>query len=50
MVWWEAVLLFLGGGAAGIVNAMAGGGSSLTVPLYPATDMFIELVIFVALM
>jgi len=33
MVWWEAVLLFLGGGAAGIVNAMAGGGSSLTVPL-----------------
>ena len=33
MVWWEAVLLFVGGGAAGIVNAMAGGGSSLTVPL-----------------
>ncbi len=33
MVWWEALLLFVGGGAAGIVNAMAGGGSSLTVPL-----------------
>ena len=33
MAWWEAVLLFVGGGAAGIVNAMAGGGSSLTVPL-----------------
>ena len=33
MVWWEAVLLFVGGGVAGIVNAMAGGGSSLTVPL-----------------
>ncbi len=33
MVWWEAVLLFVGGGAAGVVNAMAGGGSSLTVPL-----------------
>ena len=33
MVWWEAILLFCGGWAAGIVNAMAGGGSSLTVPL-----------------
>ena len=33
MVWWEAILLFFGGWAAGIVNAMAGGGSSLTVPL-----------------
>ncbi|MCH1513092.1 MAG: sulfite exporter TauE/SafE family protein [Acidimicrobiales bacterium] len=33
MVWWEAVLLFVGGGFAGVVNAMAGGGSSLTVPL-----------------
>ena len=33
MTWWEAVLLVLGGGLAGIINAMAGGGSSLTVPL-----------------
>ena len=33
MVWWEAILLFCGGWAAGVVNAMAGGGSSLTVPL-----------------
>jgi len=33
MVWWEAILLFFGGWVAGIVNAMAGGGSSLTVPL-----------------
>jgi uncharacterized protein len=30
---WEGALLVLGGAAAGIVNAMAGGGSSLTVPL-----------------
>lgn len=33
MTWWEAVLLVTGGAGAGIVNAMAGGGSSLTVPL-----------------
>jgi uncharacterized protein len=33
MTLWEAALLVLGGTAAGIVNAMAGGGSILTVPL-----------------
>jgi hypothetical protein len=33
VTWWEAVLLVLGGTAAGIINAMAGGGSILTVPL-----------------
>ncbi len=33
MEWWEAMLLVLGGTAAGIVNAVAGGGSMLTVPL-----------------
>lgn len=33
MVWWEAVLLVVGGFAAGFVNANAGGGSVLTVPL-----------------
>ncbi len=33
MTWWEALLLVLGGAGAGTVNAMAGGGSSLTVPL-----------------
>lgn len=33
MTWWEAVLLVLGGTTAGIINAMAGGGSTLTVPL-----------------
>ncbi len=33
MTFWEAVLLAGGGGVAGIINAMAGGGSSLTVPL-----------------
>lgn len=33
MVWWEAVLLVVGGTVAGIINAVAGGGSSLTVPL-----------------
>jgi uncharacterized membrane protein YfcA len=31
--WFEAVLLFFGGAFAGAVNAMAGGGSMLTVPL-----------------
>ena len=31
--WWEAVLLVLGGAAAGLINAIAGGGSILTVPL-----------------
>lgn len=33
MVWWEALLLVLGGIAAGAVNSVAGGGSMLTVPL-----------------
>jgi uncharacterized membrane protein YfcA len=30
---WEAVLLVVGGLAAGVINTMAGGGSALTVPL-----------------
>lgn len=30
---WEALLLVGGGALAGVINAMAGGGSSLTVPL-----------------
>ncbi len=33
MTFWEACLLILGGGVAGVINAMAGGGSTLTVPL-----------------
>jgi uncharacterized membrane protein YfcA len=33
MTLWEALLLILGGFVAGVVNAMAGGGSTLTVPL-----------------
>jgi len=33
MEWWEAALLVVGGLGAGIVNAVAGGGSMLTVPL-----------------
>ncbi len=33
MEWWEAVLLVVGGLGAGVVNAVAGGGSMLTVPL-----------------
>ena len=33
MEWWEALLLVGGGIAAGWINAMAGGGSALTVPL-----------------
>lgn len=33
MEWWEAALLVLGGTAAGLINAVAGGGSTLTVPL-----------------
>ena len=33
MEWWEAVLLVVGGAAAGLINAVAGGGSTLTVPL-----------------
>lgn len=33
MTWFEAVLLLVGGTFAGAVNAMAGGGSMLTVPL-----------------
>ena len=33
MEWWEAILLVLGGAAAGLINAVAGGGSTLTVPL-----------------
>lgn len=33
MTWWEAVLLVAGGAFAGVINAVAGGGSTLTVPL-----------------
>ncbi len=33
MTWWEALLLVGGGLAAGTINAVAGGGSTLTVPL-----------------
>jgi hypothetical protein len=33
VTWWEAVLLVVGGFVAGAVNAMAGGGSLITVPL-----------------
>ena len=33
MTVWEAVLLVVGGLAAGVINTMAGGGSALTVPL-----------------
>ncbi|MEQ8436845.1 MAG: TSUP family transporter [Ilumatobacter fluminis] len=33
MTWWEAILLVVGGLAAGVINTMAGGGSALTVPL-----------------
>jgi len=33
VTWYEAVLLLVGGAFAGAVNAMAGGGSMLTVPL-----------------
>jgi uncharacterized membrane protein YfcA len=33
MTWWEAVLLVVGGTFAGGINAVAGGGSTLTVPL-----------------
>lgn len=33
MTLWEALLLIAGGFVAGVVNAMAGGGSTLTVPL-----------------
>jgi hypothetical protein len=33
MAWWEALLLIVGGTAAGLINTVAGGGSSLTVPL-----------------
>ncbi|MEK9839557.1 MAG: sulfite exporter TauE/SafE family protein [Ilumatobacter sp.] len=33
MVWWEVVLLVLGGLLAGAINTVAGGGSMLTVPL-----------------
>ena len=33
MTIWEAVLLVVGGVAAGVINTMAGGGSALTVPL-----------------
>ncbi|BAN00976.1 sulfite exporter TauE/SafE family protein [Ilumatobacter coccineus] len=33
MTMWEALLLVVGGLAAGIINTMAGGGSALTVPL-----------------
>lgn len=33
MIWWQVVLLVVGGLLAGIINAVAGGGSTLTVPL-----------------
>ena len=33
MEWWEAILLVVGGLFAGGLNAVAGGGSSITVPL-----------------
>ncbi len=33
MEWWEALLLVAGGAFAGTINAVAGGGSMLTVPL-----------------
>ena len=33
MEWWEALLLVVGGAAAGLINSVAGGGSTLTVPL-----------------
>lgn len=33
MQWWQAILLVLGGIIAGVINTMAGGGSTLTVPL-----------------
>jgi uncharacterized membrane protein YfcA len=33
MSWWEALLLVVGGFFAGGINAVAGGGSTLTVPL-----------------
>lgn len=33
MEWWEALLLVGGGLAAGVINTIAGGGSTLTVPL-----------------
>lgn len=33
MEWWQAVLLVVGGLFAGGINAVAGGGSSITVPL-----------------
>ena len=33
MEWWEALLLIGGGTVAGVINAVAGGGSTLTVPL-----------------
>ncbi len=33
MEWWEALLLVAGGVFAGVINSVAGGGSTLTVPL-----------------
>jgi len=33
MEWWEALLLVAGGGFAGVINTVAGGGSTITVPL-----------------
>ncbi|MEZ5279645.1 MAG: sulfite exporter TauE/SafE family protein [Acidimicrobiales bacterium] len=33
MTWWQALLLVGGGVVAGMINAVAGGGSTLTVPL-----------------
>ena len=33
MTIWEAILLVLGGGAAGFINTLAGGGSAITIPI-----------------
>jgi uncharacterized membrane protein YfcA len=33
MTWLEALLLILGGGAAGFINTLAGGGSAITIPI-----------------
>lgn len=33
MTFWEAILLIVGGTFAGVINSVAGGGSTLTVPL-----------------
>ncbi|MCP3937648.1 MAG: sulfite exporter TauE/SafE family protein [Actinomycetia bacterium] len=33
MIWWQVLLLLGGGAFAGVINTIAGGGSTLTVPL-----------------